>query len=122
MIILDQHTISGHLAVSEPADVVFLPVLQEQRAGTTWHSPCLCTRAVSWANQALPDRTWNSCCLGHTSLIKVRTTHSGNYWNCMVAAEIPELPHMDCVQGGNLLMPKVNHLMTLQTAVPCEAV
>jgi len=36
----------------------------------------------------------------------------------MVAAKIPELPRMDCGQGGNLLMPEVNHLMTLQTAVP----
>ena len=39
----------------------------------------------------------------------------------MVAVKIPELPHMDCGQDGNLLMTKVSHLVTLSRAVPSEA-
>jgi len=39
----------------------------------------------------------------------------------MVAVKIPELPHTSCGQDGNLLMPEVNHLATLQTAVLSEA-
>ena len=34
-----------------------------QWIGTTWHFPCLCTRAVSWAHWAPPYRTWNHGCL-----------------------------------------------------------
>ena len=30
-------------------------LLAELSVGTTWHFPCLSTRAVSWADQALPD-------------------------------------------------------------------
>jgi len=81
---------------------------------------CLCSSAVSWADQALADHTWNSCGLDRTCLVNVRTVHSGKYWNCMVAVKIPELPHTSCGQDGNLLMPKINHLTTLQTAVPSE--
>jgi len=71
---------------------------------------------VSWADQALPDCIWNSCCL-----VNVRTVHSGKYWNGMVALKMSELPHMDCSQDGNLLMTTVNHLETLWTVVPNEA-
>jgi len=39
----------------------------------------------------------------------------------MVTAKIPVLPHTDCDQDGNLLMTKVNHLASLQTVVPGEA-
>jgi len=61
-------TLPSHLAIPEPVNTAVLLALQEQLAGvhwirTTWHFPCLCTRAVSWADQALPDRTWNSWCL-----------------------------------------------------------
>jgi len=102
-----------HLAISEPADTVLLPLLSEQSVGTTWHFPCLWTRAVCWADQVLPGSTWNSWCLDRACLLHVRTVHSGKYWNCMTAVKIPELPHKDCGQDEDLLMTEVNHLATL---------
>jgi len=76
---------------------------------------------ASWADQALPDHTWNSCCPDCTCLVNVRNVQSGKYGNCTVTAKIPELPNTDCGQDGNLLMPKVNYLVTQQTVVPSEA-
>jgi len=83
---------------------------------TTWHFPCLGMRAASWADGAFPDHTGSSCCLGGG-----RAVRSGERWDCMGAVKIPELPHMDCGQDGNLLIPEVNHLVTLRTAAPSEA-
>jgi len=49
----------------------------EHWIGMTWHFPCLCTRAVSCADQALPDRTCNSWCLESHPPGNVRTAQSG---------------------------------------------
>jgi len=111
----------GPPAIAEPANTVLSPVPHEQGAGTAWHFPCPCPRAGSWEGQAIPDCAGNSGCGFCTCLVNVRTAPSGKHWNCVLAVEIPELPRMDCVQDGNLLMPKVNHLATLRTAAPSEA-
>jgi len=92
------------LVISEPADIVFFPALQAQRAGpTTRHFPCLCTGAASWRDQALPGRTRNSGCPDQHG----RTAQSGKYGNCLAALKMPGLPPTDCGRDGNSPMPEV---------------
>ena len=39
-----------------------------------------------------------------TRLVDVRTVHSGEYWNCIVAVKLSGLYHVACDQDGILLM------------------
>lgn len=61
----------GHITMSGQANAVFLSWLQVQWAGTIWHFLVLVKSTVNWDNEALPNRTPNSCCLDCSLIWKV---------------------------------------------------
>jgi len=90
----------GHLPISEEANIVFLPWLQEQWAGTSWHFPCLCDRSselgwssAPWPYPELPLPGSQPCVAG------ARAVQSGKYRDCVVAAKMSESPNTDCDQN-----------------------
>ena len=75
---------------------------------------CLRTRAVSWPHQALPDRTWISCCLESHPPGKCQ---SCTLWVVLGLSGCC-LHHVGRDQDGRSLMPGVNRLEALGTPVP----
>jgi len=76
-LVVVQSPLPHHLAIPEPASIVFLLALQEQLAGVTGHFSCLWTRALSWDDQdslTVPDTS-------ATCLVKDRTTWSEEHQN-----------------------------------------